>query len=95
MTMNAMLAYLLSRGSSHITSTNPATPPEIKFNYLQHPLDMEILARHVIQIGDMLNLPSISIRLKVNGSTLPVGYPREGRDVEDVEKYLRQFSATT
>jgi choline dehydrogenase-like flavoprotein len=77
MTIIAMLSYPFSRGSSHIQSANPSNPPEIKFNYLRHPLDVQILFRHVIQIGRLLKLPSLSIPLKPDGNTLPSGFPRQ------------------
>lgn len=94
MSIIAMLSYPFSRGSSHITSTNSSAPPEIQFNYLQHPLDAEILSRHVIQIGQMLTLPMLSAHLRPGGNTLPNGFPRQTKEVEDVERYLRQFAAT-
>lgn len=94
MTIIAMLSYPFSRGSSHIVSADASAPPEIKFNYLQHPLDVEVLARHIIQIGRMLKLPILSEHLKYGGDTLPRGFPRQAQEVEEVEGYLRQFAAT-
>jgi len=94
MTILAMLSYPFSRGSSHIIFANPGTPPEIRFNYLQHPLDSELLSRHMIQIGQILTLPLLSAYLKSGGNTLPNGYPRHANEVQDIEGYLRQFAAT-
>lgn len=45
-TVVAMLAHPFSRGSCHITP-DLSRQPDIKFNYLSHPLDTEILARHL------------------------------------------------
>jgi choline dehydrogenase-like flavoprotein len=39
-----------SRGSSHITSSNPDDKPEIDTCYLKHPLDVEVIARHLTLI---------------------------------------------
>lgn len=94
MTIIAMLSYPFSSGNSHIPSSNPSTPPEIKFNYLQHPLDVELLSRHVIQIGRILSLPMLSAQLKHGGNTLSNGFPRQAKDVEEIDEYLRQFAAT-
>jgi propionyl-CoA synthetase len=76
MTILAMLSYPFSRGSSHITSANSRETPEIKFNYFQHPSDMEILSRHIIQIVQMIKLPVLSAYLKPGSNTLPNGFPR-------------------
>jgi choline dehydrogenase-like flavoprotein len=95
MSIIAMLSHPFSRGSSHIQSKNRGDPPEIRFNYLEHPLDIEILSRHVIQIGWLLESPFLSTHLKLaGGNTLPDGYPREAKKVEEVEEYLRDFAAT-
>lgn len=94
MTMLAMLSYPFSRGSSHITSTEPGAYPEIKFNYLKHPLDAEILSRHIIQIGQLLEQPTLSALLKPDGNTLPSGFPRHTKSVEEVTRFIRQFGAT-
>ena len=94
MTIIAMLSYPFSRGSSHIQSSNPDDSPEIKFNYLQHPLDAEILSRHAVQIEKILELPSLSKHLKHDGTILPRGYPRRTTDLEKIKGYLRGFAAT-
>lgn len=94
MTLLAMLSYPFSRGSSHIQSKDPSLDPEIIFNYLQHPLDAEILSRHVIQLGQLLKEPPLSACLKAGGNTLPSGFPREATKVEEVKGYLRKFAAT-
>lgn len=94
MTILAMLSYPFSRGSSHITSADPGVYPEIKFNYLEHPLDAEILSRHIIQIGQMLEQPKLSTLLKPDGNTLPSGLHRHTKSVEEVTRFIRQFGAT-
>lgn len=43
-----LLNHPLSRGSVHITTAKPDEPGlEVNPNYLSHPLDLEVLARHV------------------------------------------------
>lgn len=46
-TLGVMLSLPLSRGSVHITSRDSRDKPAIDPQYLSHPLDMEVLARHV------------------------------------------------
>ncbi|THV49086.1 hypothetical protein BGAL_0212g00120 [Botrytis galanthina] len=94
MTILAMLSYPFSRGSSHITTADPDEYSEIKINYLEHPLDAEILSRHIIQIGQMLEQPILSALLKPDGNTLPSGFPRHGKSVEEVTRFIRQYGAT-
>ncbi|KAL8952042.1 MAG: hypothetical protein Q9222_002029 [Ikaeria aurantiellina] len=46
--LGAALVHPFSRGSVHISSPNPADPPEINPHYLSHPLDTEVLAHYLI-----------------------------------------------
>lgn len=94
MSIIAMLSYPFSRGTSHISNSVAKTNPEIRFNYLQHPLDAEILARHVLHISKTLDLPALSALLKHGGNTLPAGYSRQIAAAEDVKVFLHQFAAT-
>ncbi|KAM0127501.1 hypothetical protein ACHAO1_009495 [Botrytis cinerea] len=94
MTILAMLSYPFSRGSSHIATADPIEHPEIKINYLEHPLDAEMLSRHIIQIGQLLEQPKLSALLKPDGNTLPSGFPRHTKSVEEVTRFIRQFGAT-
>ena len=61
---------------------------------VQHPLDTEILSRHIIQICHILTLPALSALMKPDGNTLPDGFPRQAKGVGDIKGYLRQFAAT-
>ena len=45
--ISSYLLYPLSRGSVHIRSANPQTSPTIDPAYFSHPLDLEVLARHI------------------------------------------------
>lgn len=45
-----MLSHPLSRGSVHIGSHDPNNAPVIDPNYLSHPLDVEVMARHMLRI---------------------------------------------
>jgi choline dehydrogenase-like flavoprotein len=48
-TIGSMLSQPLSRGSVHIRSKDPSAQPTIDPNYLSHPVDVEIMAHHILQ----------------------------------------------
>ncbi|KAK7731043.1 hypothetical protein SLS53_008845 [Cytospora paraplurivora] len=47
-TVGAMLSQPLSRGSVHIRSGDPSVLPIVDPKYLSHPIDVEIMARHML-----------------------------------------------
>jgi choline dehydrogenase-like flavoprotein len=65
-TVVAMLAHLFSRESCHI-SPDPSRQPDIKFNYLSHPLDTEVLTRHILHIERLFQQPTFTAITKPNG----------------------------
>ncbi|KAF3034571.1 hypothetical protein E8E11_004861 [Didymella keratinophila] len=92
-TVVAMLAHPFSRGSSHITS-DLLQPPEIRFNYLSHPLDTEILARHLRLIERLFQQPSFKRVTKPNGRRLPRSHPFPITTLEQAKEILPINSAT-
>ncbi|KAF2031540.1 alcohol oxidase [Setomelanomma holmii] len=92
-TVVAMLAHPFSRGSCHISS-DPSRQPKIKFNYLSHPLDMEILARHLRLIERLFQQPTFQDMAKPNGTRLPRSHPYPISSLEDAKKILPINSAT-
>jgi choline dehydrogenase-like flavoprotein len=92
-TIVAMLAHPFSRGSCHITS-NSSDEPEIKFNYLSHPLDVEIFARHLRLIERLFQKPTFAAMTKPNGRRLPRSFPRPISSLEDAKKILPINAAT-
>ena len=73
-TVITMLAHPFSRGSCHITSY-PSQKPEIKFNYLSHPLDAEIMARHLRLVDRLFERPTFTDMRKPDGRRLPLSFP--------------------
>ncbi|KAI1086319.1 putative GMC oxidoreductase [Rostrohypoxylon terebratum] len=63
-TFSVMLSQPLSRGSVHIGSDQISASPVINPNYLSHPLDIEIHARHVQYIETIVTSPEFSQVLK-------------------------------
>ncbi|KAJ4256908.1 hypothetical protein NW762_009004 [Fusarium torreyae] len=60
-------SYPLSRGSTHISSTNIDAAPDIDPRYFPHPLDLEIMARHVQALENLRNAKELEPFFKLNG----------------------------
>ena len=89
-TIAALLSYPLSRGSVHIVSPDPTTAPAIDPRYLSHPLDIEILARHLRYIdGTILKTEPLRSLLKAGGKR-GEGVPADLQDLEVVKKFVRE-----
>ena len=74
------LAHPYSRGTVHIASASPADPPKIDPRYLSHPLDQEILARHMRYIPTIAKTQPLASLIKDGGKRLP-----EGMDISTLE----------
>lgn len=94
MTVVAMLSHPFSRGSSHIHVADPHEAPIIDCNYLSHPLDAEILARHAIQIERLLEQPTYTPIIKPNGNRLPAVFNYAPRTPEEAKEVIRKYGAT-
>lgn len=71
MTLCAALNHPFSRGSVHIQSADPAEKPTIDPRYLSHPLDNEILARHVQYMEELVRSEPLASLLKKGGRRIP------------------------
>lgn len=69
-TVLVSLAYPLSRGSSHITSSDPFTDSEIDLGLLAHPADAHVLAAGLGFVDRVFQ--SIQIKDKITGRVDPV-----------------------
>lgn len=65
------LAHPLSHGSIHISSTDPNVHPIIKPNFCGHPLDVEVMARHMMQVEHLARTAPMSDLLKKGGKRIP------------------------
>lgn len=88
----SMLSHTFSRGSVHITSSDVTTKPKIDFKYYSHPLDLEIHARHIMQLEKILQTEPMSSYIKPGGKRLPEGY--DTSSVAGAKDLLRAFSTT-
>lgn len=94
MTLVSMLSHPFSRGSSHITTKDSKMHPEINFNYLSHPLDLEILTQHTVQIERLFEHPLMSQILAPTGRRYPNGIRNTQRSEEDLKQLIKENSAT-
>lgn len=83
-----ILTHPLSRGSVHLTSQGELA---IDPNYLSHPLDTEVLARHVRFLESKLaTAEPLASRLKLDGKRAPAGYPRGfTADLDKTKEFVR------
>lgn len=58
--LGVISSFPLSRGSTHITSADPASLPTVDPQFLSHELDLEILARHVQTLHSLPTTPALS-----------------------------------
>jgi len=72
--MGPGLAHPFSRGSVHIQSPDASVVPKIETNYLSHPLDLEIMARHMMQAEQLFETAPLSSLLLPGGRSLPEGH---------------------
>ena len=91
-TMLPQLAHPLSRGSVHIKSKDADDHPTIKPNYFSHPLDVEILARHMMQVETIATSSPLCDFLKPGGRRLPDDH--DAKTLEHAIEFAKHSSTT-
>ncbi|KAK2053245.1 GMC oxidoreductase [Colletotrichum caudatum] len=87
-TIAALLAHPLSRGSSHITSASLESPAvAVDPAYLSHPLDVEVLARHLQLVEKIAASEPLRSQLKAGGKRSPAS---AHADLEQAKEFVRQ-----
>jgi choline dehydrogenase-like flavoprotein len=96
LTVAVGLVAPLSRGSSHISSSNPVDAPTIDPRYLIHEVDLEMLARHTRYIETIRSSHPLSTMLKPNGQRSPDA-PSNLRalSLDRVKEYVRAKAKST
>ncbi|KAI1842771.1 hypothetical protein JX266_011092 [Neoarthrinium moseri] len=87
-TLVATIIYPHSRGSVHITSADPKAKPAIDPRYLEHPADLEILARFLQYFEKIISTEPLSKLIKRNGSRN--GAPLDLSDLEVAKTYTKR-----
>ncbi|KAL7944153.1 alcohol oxidase [Trichoderma barbatum] len=90
-----LLTHPLSRGSVHIKSSSPtSTDLVIDPQYFSHPLDIEVLARHLRFVESLASVEPLASHLKAGGKRNPAA-PSAGAfsaesGLEQAKEYLRR-----
>ncbi|KAL2793769.1 glucose-methanol-choline oxidoreductase [Aspergillus keveii] len=81
-----------SRGNAHISSADPAAKQVIDPRYFSHPLDLEIMARNLLDVERLHKVAPLSNFIKPNGRR---NHPDAFlSDLESAKKYLRDTAKT-
>lgn len=86
-----LLLQPLSRGTVHIHSADPRIPVKVDPRYLAHPLDLEVLARHMTYISTIISTEPLASLLKLNGQRNSVA-PADLTDLDEMKEYLRNMT---
>jgi choline dehydrogenase-like flavoprotein len=86
-------AYPLSLGSTHIASADPEVGSTIDPRYLTHPLDQEVMARHLRYLGKIAESEPLSKLFKPGGER-NYGAPEDLNDLEALKAYARKGALT-
>ncbi|KAL8828191.1 MAG: hypothetical protein Q9191_002730 [Dirinaria sp. TL-2023a] len=91
-TLFSSLSHPFSRGSVHIASTDPADRPDVDPRYFSHPLDVEIVARHLQYLDVIVATEPLASLLKKDGRRIPADV-----DLKSLEaaKKLTELAFTT
>ncbi|KAI9794884.1 MAG: hypothetical protein M1816_003013 [Peltula sp. TS41687] len=92
--LGCMQSHPFSRGRTHISSRSFADPPTIDPRYFSHPLDLEIMARHLQSIETIRATEPLARFFKPDGKR---NHPDAWhvRDLDAAKKYLRDTALTS
>ncbi|KAJ3578820.1 hypothetical protein NPX13_g1743 [Xylaria arbuscula] len=90
-TIVCMLAHPLSRGSVHVVGTGNEQKLVIDPRFLSHPLDLEIMARHVQFVEQSLATTEPLARLLKPGGKRAIGAPSAGalKDINVAKEFIK------
>ena len=88
----AMLSHPFSRGSVHIASSNVEVKPRIDFKYYEHPLDLEIHARHMQALETLATTPPLCKYIKKDGARFPPG--SDALSLDRAKELIKTYSST-
>ena len=85
-TLFASLNHPFSRGSVHINSASPADKPTVDPRYLSHPMDIELLARHVQLFSRLISTNPLSKCFMEGGMRIPSDAFPDGTEAPSLDK---------
>ncbi|KZV83874.1 alcohol oxidase [Exidia glandulosa HHB12029] len=82
-----------SRGSTHITSSNPLDPPTVDFNLLSDPFDVSLFISSMRFARRIASTPPMSTRITPGGETIPslAVVPSNATDAEWMDYILANY----
>ncbi|KAF2495286.1 alcohol oxidase [Lophium mytilinum] len=88
--------HSLSRGSIHIKSSDPATPPAIDPAYFSHPLDLEIASQAMLRMVELAKVEPLRSCLKLDEQGNPIVHPEHQAPTTraEAEAWVRKLTAT-
>lgn len=96
-TIGACSTRSFSRGSVHITSSDPQAHPAIDPAYFAHPLDIDLIARstlHVLSLADVEPLAKIFRRDEKGNLVVPKNAAPLPRSLEEAKAWLPNNTVT-
>lgn len=88
-TLVTMLMHPFSRGQIHITSADARAQPLVDPRYLEHPLDMEMLARAIRFVKTIAKTEPLAGMLKPGGRQVP-SVADGGDELEEAKRIVRE-----
>ena len=93
LTLGAIQSHPFSRGSSHAISKIPADQPSINPKYFSNPVDLELLAHHVLFLEQFANTSPLSTFLKPDGKrNSPAAHLH---DLQAAKDYIKDIAVST
>ena len=91
--LGVMQSIPFSRGGSHIVTANPGDNPRIDPRFFSDPLDLEIMAHHLLSLEKLRSTSPLSAFFKKDGQSIPPN--TTVTDLESARKYLHENAITT
>ncbi|KAL8996994.1 MAG: hypothetical protein Q9169_003645 [Polycauliona sp. 2 TL-2023] len=91
--LGVMQSLPYSRGSTHVTSATPDDDPRIDPRFFSNPLDLELMARHLLTLESLPSTSPLSGYFKENGQRIPA--ETTVTDLQSAREYLRQNAVAT
>lgn len=97
------LPHPFSAGTCHITSSDPRDLPTVDPRFMSHPLDPEIMGRHMVALDQLFTEPPLADLIKLGGRRLPARSPLFDPDstktskerIEAGREHARRYTRST
>jgi len=93
-TLFASYSHPFSRGNVHINSADPTAKPTMDPKYFSHPLDAELVARHLQYLGTIVATEPLKSLLKDDGLRIPTNFNSAVESSEGMKSFV-EYGFTT